>query len=196
MSTIAVVKKNGYAVIITDSLTTCGTEKESAEYIVNHSKLVQAGDNFLGISGATSAKLMIRDFFSKNSVKGKLNNVESIFRVWVQLHQILKEDYFLNPEEDSDDTVESSRMDVLIANPSGIFGVSAHRAVQEFTKFFAYGSGAEYAMGAMYLAYKGENSAEEVATLGIQAAAEFDTQTSPPFLAHKIRLRTARKKSN
>lgn len=190
MSTITVVRKNGYAVVAADSLTTWGTEKESAEYVINHSKIVQAGENFLGISGGTSAKLMTRDYFSKNNVRGKLKDVASIFQVWTQLHQGLKDDYFLNSEEDQEDSVESTRMDVLIANPYGIFGVSAHRAVQEFSKFFAYGSGAEYAMGAMYIAYKDKRDAEEIAILGVQTAAEFDSKTGLPVIAHKVKLRS------
>ena len=58
------------------------------------------------------------------------------------------------PEEDKEDALESSRMDCLIANPHGIFGVAAHRTVQEFSRFYAYGSGSDYALGAMYSAYE------------------------------------------
>ena len=193
MSTITVVKINGYASIAADSLTTWGTEKESAEYVVNHSKIVRVSESFLGISGGASAKLMIRDYFSKNNAKGKLKDADSIFRAWIQLHQALKDDYFLNPQEDTEDSVESTRMDVLIANPYGIFGVSSHRAVQEFSKFFAYGTGAEYAMGAMYLAYSSKNDAEEIAILGVQAAAEFDSKTSLPVVVHKVKLQSSSK---
>jgi ATP-dependent protease HslVU (ClpYQ) peptidase subunit len=72
-------------------------------------------------------------------------------------------------------------MDVLIANPHGIFGVAAHRTVQEFSKFYAYGSGSPYALGAMYAAYRAPSlDAEAVARLGVAAAAEFHDETGLP----------------
>ncbi len=54
MSTIVVVRKDGKAVIAADTLTTCGNTKESAEYVVNHEKIIAYKDNFLGISGSAS----------------------------------------------------------------------------------------------------------------------------------------------
>jgi len=72
-------------------------------------------------------------------------------------------------------------MDVLIANPRGIFGVAAHRTVQEFSKFYAYGSGSPYALGAMYAAYRAPSlDAEAVARLGVMAAAEFHDESGLP----------------
>ena len=194
MSTITVVKKSGVAAIATDSLTTYGLEKDSAEYIINHQKIVKVGQSLLGICGPTSAKLMVHDFFVNKKPPTKLNTVNSIFKTWCELHLTLKEDYFLMPNEDEDDTVESTRMDVLIINPQGIFGVSAHRAVQEFSKFYAYGTGAEFAMGAMYAAYKEGTSAEDIAILGIEAAAEFDTKTGLPVISHKVKLEAQKPK--
>ena len=57
------------------------------------------------------------------------------------------------PGHGEDDAIESSRMDVLIVNPRGIFGVAAHRTVQEFSKFYAFGSGGDIAMGVLYAAF-------------------------------------------
>ena len=64
--------------------------------------------------------------------------------MWNVLHGVLKEHYYLQTGEDKEEDLESSRMDVLIANPRGIFGVAAHRTVQEFSKFYAYGSGSAF----------------------------------------------------
>ena len=72
-------------------------------------------------------------------------------------------------------------MDVLIANPRGIFGVAAHRTVQEFSRFYAYGSGSSYALGAMYAAWRAPSlDAEALARLGVMAAAEFHDETGLP----------------
>ena len=41
-----------------------------------------------------------------------------IFKTWQKLHAVLKQDYYLVPGHGEDDAIESSRMDVLIANAS------------------------------------------------------------------------------
>jgi ATP-dependent HslUV protease subunit HslV len=190
MSTIIVVRKKGYAAIATDTLTKQRVGKESAEYVLNHQKICQIHGSYIAVVGATSAKLMLQNYFSSLEVPPDLTSVNGIFQAWLDLHAALKERYFLNPDEDEDDTVESTRMDVLIMNSFGIFGVSAHRAVQEFSRFYAYGQGREYATGAMYAVYNDPNtSAEDVARLGIVAAAEFDDSTGLPILSHVVKLR-------
>ena len=64
MSTIVVVKKNGAAVIAADTLTTCGNTKESAEYIVNHEKIIKYKNNYIGISGSATLQIAVQDFLS------------------------------------------------------------------------------------------------------------------------------------
>ena len=104
------------------------------------------------------------------------------------MHAILKERYFLQSGEDKDDDIESSQMDVLIANPRGIFGVAEHRSVQEFSRFYAYGSGSELAMGALFALYPSQLSAEQIARRAIEAAAEFDDRTGLPVHVRTINL--------
>jgi ATP-dependent HslUV protease subunit HslV len=189
MSTITVVKKNGYAAIAADTLTKWGAIKESAAYIVNHPKVFEIDGNYLGAAGPTATKLILRHYFAARGRKVRLRNVDEIFATWVDLHRMLKDEYFLLPEEDEEDSYESSRMDVLIANRHGIFGVGADRAVQEFAKFYAFGYGCEYALGAMYTVYDDPaRSAEDVARLGVEAAAEFDDSTGLPIVAYTVKL--------
>jgi ATP-dependent HslUV protease subunit HslV len=190
MSTIVVVRKDGQAAIAADSLTRFGYTKESANYVRNHEKILKVGGSYLGVTGSMTSNLALRDYFSNSESKAKLNSVESIFATWNKLHRVLKEQYFVNPTEDSGDSYESSRMEVLIANPYGIFGVAAFRAVQEFTKFYAYGGGCDFALGAMFAIYNdGNRTAEDIARIGVQAAAEFDDGTGLPMVCHTLKLR-------
>ena len=191
MSTITVVKKDGFVAIAADTLTKWGSGKDSAEYVVNHQKIFRLGDNFLGSTGSFSLKLALRHYFSDAEHEARLNSVMDIFATWVTLHEKLKDSYFLKPDEDEDDSVESTRIDVLIANPHGIFGVGSRRDVQEFSRFYSYGVGSDYAMGAMFAVYNSERSALEIARLGVEAAAEFDDATGLPILSHEIRLKDA-----
>ncbi len=188
MTTIAVVRKNGLAAIAADTLTKWGSAKESATYIANHEKILQVGDSYIGITGSATFKLILADYFaSANDVR--LKNQSEIFRTFNKMHAVLKERYYVMPEEDKEDALESSRLDVLIANPHGIFGVSGHRTVQEFSRFYAYGTGSDYALGAMFSAYPDPaRDALALAQHAIECSAEFDDCTGLPMTWHTVKL--------
>ena len=132
----------------------------------------------------------MRDYFARPLVYARFDTPLEIFKTWQKLHAILKQDYYLVPGHGEDDAIESSRMDVLIANPQGIFGVAAHRTVQEFSKFYAFGSGGDVAMGVMYAIYSDPNrSAEDIARFAIDGAAEFDDSTGAPVTSYAVKLR-------
>lgn len=188
MTTLAVVKKDGIVAIAADTLTKWGNNKEPATYIANHSKLIQLGDSWLAVTGYTTFILILKDYFSNPAVTRDFASVGGIFRTWQNLHGALKDQYFLLAGEDKDDDLESSQMDVLIANPHGIFGVAEHRSVQEFSKFYAYGSGSDLAMGAMHALYNTPLSAEEIVRKAIETAAEFDDRTGLPIEIKTIQL--------
>ncbi len=133
MTTIAVVRKNGVAAIAADTLTKWGPAKESAAYVVNHTKILGVGENLLAVTGNATFKHIIEDYFGGDEPPPILDSVAAIFRTWNRMHGDFKEHYFLQAEEDKEEAIESTRIDVLIANPHGIFGVSGQRTVQEFS---------------------------------------------------------------
>lgn len=191
MTTIAVVKKDGYAAIAADTMTKWGAGKETAHYIVNNEKIFKVGDSYLGVTGTATFQAILRDYFARPRVYAHFDTPIAIFKTWQRLHAALKRDYYLlGGSANEEDALESSRMDVLIVNPRGIFGVAAHRTVQEFSKFYAFGSGGDLALGAMYATYnQPDRSAEEIARCAIEAAAEFDDSTGSPVTSYAVRLR-------
>jgi ATP-dependent protease HslVU (ClpYQ) peptidase subunit len=192
MTTIAVVRKNGYAAIAADTMTKWGSGKETAEYIVNHGKIFRVGDTYLGVTGNATFQAILRDYFMRPRVYTRFESPLEIFKTWQKMHSILKQDYYLVAGHGEDDAIESSRMDVLIANSRGIFGVAAHRTVQEFSKFYAFGSGGDIALGVMYALFDDpKHSAEDIARLAIVGAAEFDDSTGLPVTSHAVKLRRA-----
>lgn len=192
MTTVTVVKKDGRVAIAADTLTKWGNGKESADYVTNHEKIIRVGESYVAITGSATFKLILADFFSNLEVTPQLDSAADIFRIWNTMHGALKEQYYLQTGEDKEEDLESSRMDVLIANPRGIFGVAAHRTVQEFSRFYAYGSGSSYALGAMYAAYRAPSyDAEAVARLGVAAAAEFHDETGLPIQSFSLALQGA-----
>lgn len=189
MTTIAVVRKNGYAAIAADTMTKWGTGKETAQYIVNHAKILKVGASYIGVTGSATFKAILGDYFARPRVYARFDTPFEIFKTWHKLHAALKQDYFLVAGHSEEDALESTRMDALIVNARGIFGVAAHRTVQEFSKFYAFGSGGDLAMGAMYTTYREpRGSAEDIARLAIEAAAEFDDSTGLPVTSYAVKL--------
>lgn len=189
MTTVAVVKKAGIVAIAADTLTKWGSAKESAEYVANHEKILVVGENYLGMSGSAAYRHVLAEYFSRNNLKTRLSTVGAIFRAWNDLHAALKEHYFLNATDDKEEGLESSGMDVLIANPHGIFGAAADRTVQEYSKFYAYGTGADYALGALYATYEDSTKdAADLARFAVRAAAEFDDATGLPVDCYTVAL--------
>ena len=64
--------------------------------------------------------------------------------------------------------------------------MDGYRYVEEYTRYAAYGSGYKFALGAMKVAFEENYNAEEVARLGLEAAAEYDDGTDKPFHIYKI----------
>jgi len=188
MSTVVVVKKDGLAAIGADTMTKFGRSKQSAEYLENPSKILQLGESYIAYVGHASFGLVLSSYFNTLEKVPQLNSPEQIFEMSRNLHLSLKDDYFLNPTEEDDDEFESSQLQFLIANPFGIFGFHRFRSVDKYKKFYAFGSGDEFALGAMKTMYDMGASAGDIARAGLEAAAEFDDSTSLPFEIYTVSL--------
>ena len=77
-------------------------------------------------------------------------------------------------------------MTALVANAHGIFGVYSMREVFEYTRFWAVGSGREFAIGAMYALYPKLRTAEAIAKAGIDAGATFDRNSGLPMTLYTV----------
>jgi len=193
MSTVVVVKKAGKVCIAADSLTSFGDLKLSSEYDAAHDKVLRHDENYVGIVGSAAHQLVLESLFASKKVVTKKIEVDfssrlAIFETFRSLHPVLKEKYFLNAKDEDDDPYESTQIDALIANPFGIFGVHSLREITEYKKFWAIGSGAEYALGAMFSVYDNAGSAEEIAHAGVAAGAEFNNASSMPLSSYVIDL--------
>jgi len=195
MSTVVVVKKSGKVCIAADSLTSFGDLKFSSVYDAAHDKILCHDENRLGIVGSAAHQLVMESVFASKKIVDKKVDIDfssrlAIFETFRKLHSILKQKYFLNAKDEDDDPYESTQIDALIANPFGIFGVHSLREVIEYKKFWAIGSGAEYALGAMFTIYD-DASAEEIARAGVAAGAEFNNASSLPISSYVIDLHQA-----
>ncbi len=188
MSTIVAVRKNGRACIAADSLTTFGSCRQPADLDADSEKILQLDDNFLGIVGSAAHHLVVQSAFGQLK-KPDFSSRLAVFETLRRLHPLLKEDYFLNPKDDEDDAYESTHIDALLVNDSGIYGIFSLREVFEYTAYWAIGSGSEFALGAMYAVYDQYDDVESIARIGIEAGAKFNTDTALPMTCYSVTLR-------
>lgn len=189
MSTIVVVKKNGRAVIAADSLTTFGDLRMGVPYDAASDKIQKYDDGYFGIVGSAAHALVMESVLKDKKVKMDFSDRMAIFETFRRLHPVLKDKYFLKAkDEDDDDPYEATHIDALICNPRGIFGIYSLREVSEYTRFWAIGSGSEYALGAMYAVYDRLESPEEIARAGVEAGCEFNTASALPLTMYTVDL--------
>ncbi len=190
MSTIVVCRKGKHVCIAADTLTSFGDTKLGAGYDKYHDKIQLCGDTYVGIVGSAAHALVIDDIFDDPEVEYDFSNRQGIFKTFLKLHTVLKDKYFLNAssKDDQDDPYETNHIDAVIANPHGIFAVYGMRDANEFERFWAVGSGADYALGAMYALYDKLDSAEEIAKAGVTAGAEFNNASALPLTFKTIAL--------
>ncbi|HEX8399235.1 MAG TPA: hypothetical protein VF644_17505 [Pyrinomonadaceae bacterium] len=187
MSIVVVVKKAGKAVIAADTTYSYGSTLIKAEYLTKRSKILNFKDSFIGIVGATAHENVLMHLLENHKTKISFDNKKEIFQTYLDIHTILKEEYFINTSEGNEgDEYESSQIDALIANSNGIFGMYTWREVYEFEKFWALGSGKSYALGALFATYNKISEPEEIAEIAIRAACEFDDGCGLPLTIHSV----------
>ena len=189
MSTIVVVRKNGKACIAADTLTTFGDLRMSSDFDAANDKIQSYEDGYFGIVGSAAHALVMESVIKHKKVKIDFSDRMNIFETFRQLHPVLKDKYFLNAKDDDDDPYEATHIDALICNPHGVFGVYSLREVSEYKKFWAIGSGSEYALGAMHAVYDKFETAEEIARAGVEAGVEFNNASAAPFTFYNVDLK-------
>ncbi|MBL8510584.1 MAG: MFS transporter [Betaproteobacteria bacterium] len=187
MTTIVVVKKAGEVVIAGDMLTSFGTTRLAKAHDAAPEKIFQHADTWFGIAGSAAHQLVLESLLKRHP-EFCFNSRAEIYESFRQLHPLLKDEAFLNPKEEEDDPYESSQLTALLVNAHGIFGVYSMREVFEFERFWAIGSGRDFALGAMFARYDSDENAEAIARIGVLAGAEYDNGTGLPMSVAVVKL--------
>jgi len=188
MSTIVVARKNGIACIAADTLTTFGDIRLRSDLDFHHNKIQTFGKTHMGIVGSAAHTLVAERAFRDKEVDADFSTRDATFDTLIRLHPVLKEKYFLNAKDSEEDAYESSQIDSVFINKNGIFALYSLREVYEYTKYWAVGSGATYALGAMHAVYEKAKSARDIAKAGVMAGAEFDTSSDLPMTVQTVKL--------
>lgn len=191
MSTIVVAQKNGTVCIGADTLSSLGSLRQKAHHVVNKTKLTQIGDTIIGLTGTSASLVVLNSYFANPERPRDFSSADAIFETFRHAHHFLKHEYFMSAAADKGEEYETTQFYGLAANQNGIFAIYSYRSSQQFHKFWAAGSGRDYALGAMQAVYDRCATAEDVVRFGLGASAEFDSGTSEPFEIYTIPLATA-----
>lgn len=188
MSTLVMVEKNGVGCMAAETLTTYGSWKQPARYTARSDKILRVGDTYLGIVGLVANRMVLESALSGDLELPEVRDEMELFEFSRLLHSKLKDEYFMNTGGTNGDAYESTQITLFLLNRFGLFGLYANRSVEQYRRFAAVGSGAAFALGAMYAAYELDVEAEDVARLGVEAGAEFDDASQGPFTMKKLKL--------
>lgn len=182
MSIIVAVCKNDQTVVATDSLTTFGDDAQVPVDNSQTSKMRAVGSAIIGASGWAVYDRIMDDFLDDRASES-LECESTIFAFFLDLWKDLHEKYpFVNDQAQSRDTpfgdLDST---FLIASRGGIFRVAHDMDVCRFAQYYAIGSGADYALGAIDIMYlEPALSAEMIARRAVETACRFDVHCGGP----------------
>jgi ATP-dependent HslUV protease subunit HslV len=181
MSVIIAVKKAGRFVLVGDSLFEKAGLHMTSENKVNHKKLYIVRDSYVGLVGPAVNHNIFESILLRHGRLLSFKDRFEIFETMRKLHPILKEEYHINPSTDDDESAESSQLDLLVVNQRGIFEVENHREVNEYSRFWAIGSGSKFALGALHATYENLDDIDEIAIGALRSACALDPACGLPF---------------
>ena len=179
MSVAVAVAKNGKVVLATDTQTSFGSARVPPDNLVTK-KMHKIGPCYLATTGWGLYENILDDFLTKQK-SADLQTKTAIFSFFLKLWKDLHNDYpFVKDQSDKDDESPFGSLDAqfLIISPQGIFHVGTDMSVTEFRQYYAVGSGAEYALGAISATYANTQAPEAIANAAVTAAIDFDLHCS------------------
>lgn len=181
MSIVIAVEKAGEFVLVADTLFEQGGLLLSSQNKVNHQKIYSTEGSYVGLVGPSVNQNIFESVLTRHRESIVFTGRQKIFESFRNLHSILKEEYFINLHSEDGESAESSQLDLLIVNQSGIYEVENHREVNEFRRFWAIGSGSKYALGALSVLYDRLEDIEEIAISALNSACMFDGACGLPY---------------
>ncbi len=189
MTVLVIVRKNNKVCIAADTTIDLNGNIVSAEILTQSDKIFKYGDSYFAYTGATQSSLMLKHALEEHGSELSFSGQSNIYKSLLKLHDILKQHYFAKTDNsDSNQPVEDTHINFLIANPSGIFQILGDRFVGEISTFWSAGSGARFALGAMHGCYEDLDDPSEIAGKGIRAACQFDHYCGLPMTQYECDL--------
>lgn len=149
-------------------------------------KIHKFNDSLIGMAGWHAVEQIFRHILQDKPDIFDFSSRNHIFESLLRMQKIIEEEYFIETKENDDQPVSSNQLSAIIANQHGLFDIDSYREVNQFTKFWAIGSGQDFAIGAMHALYDKKYSSSEIAEAGVKAACDFDDGCSAPIQIETI----------
>ncbi|MEE9351164.1 MAG: hypothetical protein V3U78_02795 [Thiotrichaceae bacterium] len=189
MTVLSIVRKNDKVCIAADTILNLNGNTVSADINRHSDKIFKFHDTYFAYTGSTQSSIMLKHALEEHGHDLSFSGQSNIYKSLLLLHAILKENYFTKTDNsNTNQPVEDMHINFLLANPSGIYQVLGDRFVGEISKYWAAGSGAKLALGAMHSCYDSLDDPNEIATKGIHAACQFDHHCGLPMTIYECEL--------
>ncbi len=174
MSIAVAVRVADEIVIATDSKRTFGSGAVP-EHNLRDAKMRKIGEAYLATTG-WGVYTNIMDDYLRAGRTPKLTSSASIFSFFRTFWKVLHDRYaFVNDQcSEPDSPFGDLDASFLVASAHGIFYVACDMSVTEFDNYYAVGSGAPYALGALHALHTPKANAEAIARKAVAAASDLD----------------------
>ena len=194
MSVAVAVLRDDSLALATDSMIHFGGEKVPANNLAD-TKMRRVGPAWVAATGWSLYSNILDDWLGGRKRAPSLANEGAIFRFfndfWSQLHD--RYSFVKDQPDDHDSPFGDLDSTFLIASPGGLFHVASDLSVTRFQRYFAIGSGASLAIGAVHALWDSDHTAEEIATKAVASAVDHDLYCGGPLNLQTVRVRGARR---
>jgi ATP-dependent protease HslVU (ClpYQ) peptidase subunit len=189
MTVLVVVRKGNKACIAGDTQSNQGNLIVSGENRTSPKKIHYCNGSYIGICGSMAHHRVFRSLMRQYPQHLNFEGADNIFESFRRIQTILKEDYFLRPnEDDQDQEYESNHWQGVICNATGIYHFQSYREVSELSCYWSAGSGTELALGALYAGYELLEDVEQIARLAVTAACHLTKSCGLPLESYVVEL--------
>ena len=105
-----------------------------AHFYRSYTKLQQCGDCWLGSPGWSATVDALESIIRRHGKDLDFSSRSATFESVRCIHRLLKDEYFVETQEDKEQPVESSQLDALIVGPDGILEFESYRSVPEYAR--------------------------------------------------------------
>jgi len=188
VSVAVAVRRDDTVALATDSMIHFGGEKVPPDNLADR-KMRPVGSAWLASTGWSLYANILDDVLADRRRQPRLVDARSIFRFFNDLWRDLHERYsFVRDQPDSHDS-PFGELDAsfLVVCAGGIFHVASDLAVSPFHRYFAIGSGAPLAIGALHVLQEAGLDAPTAATRAVEAACAHDLYCGGPVNIESVR---------
>ena len=174
MSIVVAVTKDNRTVMAADTMGFYGSQRVPVDNS-RAFKIRRVGPVLLAMTGWSVYDNIIDDMLVKQP-DVSLGTAQEIFNFFMILWADLHERYpFVNDQAATKDSPFGD-LDAtfLIANGGGIFKIASDTNVSHFKKYYAIGSGSDYALGCLYTIYDSDLDPAAMASRAVETAINFD----------------------